>query len=63
MSWAPQALTDTGQWVGNSLRFAAKEEAETYVAELALGRSTRAIESSDPVNYRWDNGQVVRHQC
>jgi hypothetical protein len=31
----PQAITDSGQWAGNGLRFATKEEAETYVAELS----------------------------
>ena len=59
MSWAPQAVTDSGQWAGNGLRFATKEEAETYVAELSLVRNTRVIESSDPVNYRWENGRLV----
>ena len=49
MSWAPEAITDSGQWAGNRLRFATKEEAETYLAELALVRSTRVVESSDPV--------------
>ncbi len=63
LSWAPQATTDSGQWVGNALRFATKEEAETYLAELALVRSTRVVESSDPVNYRWENGRLVRHNC
>jgi len=60
MSWAPQATTESGQWVGNGLRFATREEAEAYVAELDSGRNTRVVESSDPVNYRWENRQVVR---
>ncbi len=59
MSWAPQAMTEFGQWVGNGLRFATKEEAEIYVAELSLVRNTRVVESSDPVNYRWENGRIV----
>ncbi len=54
LSWTPQAITDSGQWAGNRLRFATKEEAETYLAELFLVRNTRVIESSDPVNYRWE---------
>jgi hypothetical protein len=62
MSWAPQATTDFGQWVGNGLRFATKEEAEGYVAEFSLVRSTRVVESSDPVNYAWENGRVVRRE-
>ena len=61
LSWAPQATTDSGQWVGNALRFATKEEAEKYVAELSLVRNTRVIESSDPVNYRWESGRLVSH--
>jgi len=45
MSWAPQATTESGQWVGNGLRFATREEAEAYVVGLALGRNTRVVES------------------
>jgi len=60
MSWAPQATTESGQWVGNGLRFANKEEAEAYVAGLSSGRNIRVVESSDPVNYRWENGRIVR---
>jgi len=63
LSWAPQAITDSGQWAGNGLRFATKEEAETYVAELSLVRKTRVVELSDPVNYRWENGRLVRHEA
>ncbi len=62
MSWAPQATTDSGQWAGNGLRFATREEAEKYVAEFSLVRSTRVVESSDPVNYHWENGRLVRHE-
>ncbi len=60
MSWAPQTTTELGQWVGNGLRFATREEAEAYVARLSLGRTTRIVESSDPVNYRWEDGRIVR---
>ncbi len=63
LSWAPQTITDSGQWAGNRLRFATKEEAETYLAELSLVRNTRVIESSDPVNYRWEDGRLVRHEA
>jgi hypothetical protein len=55
-------ITDSGQWAGNGLRFATKEEAEAYVAEFSLVRNTRAVESSDPVNYRWENGRLARHE-
>jgi hypothetical protein len=61
LSWVPQAITDSGQWVGNGLRFATKEEAETCLAELYPGRTSRVVESSDPVNYRWENGRLVSH--
>jgi hypothetical protein len=47
-----------GNWCGNALRFATREEAEGNVLDLAmrwtLVRDTRVVESSDPVNYRWD---------
>jgi hypothetical protein len=62
MSWATEAITDSGQWAGNRLRFATKEEAETYLAESGLVRSTRVVESSDPVNYRWEDGRLVPHE-
>jgi hypothetical protein len=62
MSWAPQAMTDSGNWACNGLRFATKEEAEMYAAQFSSAQSTRIIESSDPVNYRWDNGRLVRQE-
>jgi hypothetical protein len=60
MSWAPQATTESGQWVGNGLRFATREEADAYVAGLSSGRNTTVVESSDPVNCRRENGRVAR---
>jgi hypothetical protein len=60
LSWAPQVITDSGQWAGNHLRFATKQEAETFLAEFSLLRSKRVIETSDPVNYRWENGRLMR---
>ena len=58
MSWKPEVVTDgTGQWYGNQLRFATREEAEANVFDLSLRwtlvRDTRVTESDDPVNYRW----------
>jgi len=45
--------------VRNALRFQTKEEAEQYVADLASRwfavRSTRVVESDEPVNYRINN--------
>jgi hypothetical protein len=28
----------------------------------SLVRNTRVVESSDPVNYRWENGRLARHE-
>jgi hypothetical protein len=55
-------MTDSGNWAGNGLRFAAKEEAAMYIAPLSLARNTRVVESFDPVNYCWDNGRLVRQE-
>jgi hypothetical protein len=62
LSWAPEVMTDAGNWAGNGLRFATHEEAEMYVALLSLARNTRVVESFDPVNYCWDNGRLVRRE-
>lgn len=64
MSFAPEVVADaTGQWSGNALRFATRKEAEGYVADLAFRwiavRGTRVVESNDPVNYKWENDQLV----
>jgi hypothetical protein len=59
MSWAPEAMTDSGNWVGNALRFATREEVESYLTSLS-GRMTRVVECSEAVNYRWDNGRLLR---
>lgn len=57
-SWKPEVQADsTDTWAGNSLRFATKEEAEKYVADLMFRwtavRATRVVESEDPVNRKW----------
>jgi hypothetical protein len=54
MSFIPEVIADdSGQWVGNALRFATEAEAEAYVKALAwrwtLVRETRVVESTDPV--------------
>jgi hypothetical protein len=64
MSWKPEVIADsTGQWVGNALRFATKEEAEANVKNLAgrwtLVRDTRVVESDEPVNYKWTDAGLV----
>jgi hypothetical protein len=64
MSFKPEVIADSsGQWCGNALRFATREEAEANVRDLMMRwfavRETRVIESDDPVNYRWDEGKLV----
>lgn len=63
MSWKPEVLVD-GSWSSNSLRFATREEAESSAKEL-MSRwfapiDSRAVESDDPVNYLFVDGQNVR---
>jgi hypothetical protein len=63
MSWKPEVQTDsTGEWYGNALRFATEKEALDQVKDL-WGRwtiviATRVVESTDPVNYKYENGQL-----
>lgn len=59
MSFKPEFIADgSGTWAGNALRFATREEAEGYAAALAdrwmAVREHRAVESDEPVNYRFD---------
>jgi hypothetical protein len=63
MSWSTQVIADnSGQWVGDGLRFATVEEAEAYVYDLmmrwTLVSETAVVESDDPVNSRWVNGHA-----
>jgi len=58
-SWAPEVIADSsGKWAGNALRFATKAEAEANVHNLmmrwTLVTDTRVVETTDPINYRWD---------
>jgi len=58
-SFSPEVIADAGgNWTGNALRFATRQEAEGWVADLAYRwtavRGTRVVESDDPVNYKWD---------
>lgn len=68
-SFAPEVIADeSGEWTGNSLRFATREEAERSVADLErrwiLVTDTRVVESTDEPNYRWDNelGSIPLHE-
>ena len=62
MSYRPMVYVQ-GEWAGNGLRFATKEEAEQSAADLAarwfLVDDYRVDESSDPVNYAMVDGRVV----
>jgi hypothetical protein len=65
ISWKPEVQADsTGNWNGNSLRFATKAEAEANVRDLAARwfavRETRVSESDDPVNYKYEDGKLIR---
>lgn len=62
-SYAPEVIADSsGKWCGNALRFATREEAEANVRDLMmrwmLVRDTRVVESSDPVNYTYIDGNL-----
>jgi hypothetical protein len=63
MSWKSEVIADnSGQWVGNGLRFATPAEARDYVWDLSmrwtLVRDTRVVESNDPVNYKMEGGKA-----
>jgi len=61
-TWKPQVFVD-GKWSSNGLVFATVDEARDAARDLmgrwTLVRDWRAIESNDPVNYRWE-GRAVR---
>lgn len=52
------------KWVDNGLRFATHQEADDYVVYLFVRwtqvANVQVVESDDPVNYRFDQGQAVR---
>jgi hypothetical protein len=62
-SYKPEVIADSsGTWSGNALRFATRDEAETYVRDLAaawtLVIDTRVVESDDPVSAKI-NGRTL----
>lgn len=64
MSWKPEVIADSsGEWCSNGLRFATEEEALAQVRDLSfrwhMVREKRAVESNDPVNYRYVDGKLV----
>ncbi len=62
MSYKPQVFVQ-GTWSSNALVFATREEAESNAIALMnrwlLVDDTRVIESTDPVNYQWVDGQLI----
>lgn len=63
-SYKAEVIADnSGQWVGNGLRFASVAEAEAYVRGLAsrwtLVRDTRVVPCDDPVTHAWVGGRLV----
>lgn len=58
MSWKPQVFIQSeNKWCGNALVFETREEAEQNASDLLMRwfvpTDSRAIESTDPVNYRY----------
>ena len=51
-----------GVWTSNELRFATEDEAKAYSNDLygrwSAVRGVRTVESGDPVNYEWKDGQA-----
>ncbi len=65
MSWKPQVfLASENKWCGNALVFETEEEACQNASDLLMRwfvpTDSRAIESTDPVNYRYINRQLER---
>lgn len=55
-NWKPEVEVH-GEWGQNALVFATKEEAEANARDLygrwMLCTNYRAVETNDPVNYKW----------
>jgi hypothetical protein len=64
MSWKPEVYAE-GEWCGNGMAFATKEEAERWgfglLMRCILFSDARAVESDQPVNYQLtDKGILIR---
>jgi hypothetical protein len=66
MSWKSEVIVNAeagGDWRSNRLRFATATEACDYVRDLAgrwtMVTSTRIVETDEPVNYRYINGELL----
>ncbi len=67
MSYAPEVIADeTDKWIPNGLRFATREEALSWVQDLAARwsavRYTRVIASTDPVTHSFLYGKLERKE-
>ncbi len=62
MSFIGQVLVGS-EWVGNGLRFASAEQANSYASDLAMRWTScsdfRAVESVDPVTHVWSAGRAI----
>jgi hypothetical protein len=64
MSFTTEVRTDIlATWIGNGLRFAAREEAEAHALHLKKGalsvRDSRIVETDDPVSHRFIDGKLI----
>ena len=61
MSWKPAVFVE-GKWATNALVFATRQEAHMNAHDLffrwTLCQDSRAIESTDPVNYSYVNRKL-----
>lgn len=61
MNWKPEVCV-SGKWCGNNLVFSTKQEAEGWGIDRLMKwwvpTDSRAVETSDPVNYKWENGKI-----
>jgi hypothetical protein len=64
VSFKPEVVADSsGQWCGNALRFATREEAEANVQDLMMRwfavRDIRLVECGAPVNYSYIDHKLL----
>lgn len=65
MSYKMEVRTDsTDTFTGNAIAYATEQEAldagEELMGRWLLVREFRAVESDEPVNYKFENGRNVR---
>ena len=63
MPWVSEILSEN-EWVANAVVLATKEEAEDYgntmLFNCILFEDVRVVPSEKPVNYKWEDGRLVR---